>query len=39
MKISDLLNEAPKKASKKNTGKDTDSWVKKADDWVRGSFP
>ena len=38
MKINDLLNEAPKKASK-STGKDSDSWVKKADDWVRGSFP
>lgn len=34
MKINDLLNEAPKKSSNKD-----DSWVKKADDYVRGSFP
>ena len=38
MKINDLLNEGPKK-SKKSTSKDSDSWVKKADDYVRGSFP
>ena len=34
MKITELLNEAPKKTNNKN-----DSWVKKADDAVRGSFP
>ena len=34
MKINDLLNEAPKKTDNKD-----DSWVKKADDAVRGSFP
>ena len=34
MKINDLLNEAPKKTDDKD-----DSWVKKADDAVRGSFP
>tara|TARA_B100001057_G_scaffold311941_1_gene311979 strand:+ start:3770 stop:4945 length:1176 start_codon:yes stop_codon:yes gene_type:complete len=39
MKITDLLNEAPKKTTKTTVSKDDDSWVKKADDWVRGSFP
>jgi|TARA_B110000908_G_C10239001_1_gene445012 hypothetical protein len=34
MKITELLNEAPKKTNNKD-----DSWVKKADDAVRGSFP
>ena len=34
MKMSDVLNEAPKK---KPVNKD--SWVKKADDAVRKSFP
>ena len=35
MKINDLLNEAPKKIKRS----DDDSWLKKADDAVRGSFP
>ena len=40
MKINDLLNEGPKKSkSMKTVSKDDDSWVKKADDWVRTSFP
>lgn len=34
MKINELLNEAPKKAKPDNR-----SWVQKADDAVRGSFP
>ena len=40
MKINDLLNEGPKKSkSMKTVSKDDDSWVKKADDYVRTSFP
>jgi len=40
MKINDLLTEAPKKSkTTKTVSKDNDSWVKKADDWVRTSFP
>ena len=40
MKINDLLSEAPKKSkAPKVKSNPDDSWVKKADDWVRGSFP
>ena len=40
MKITDLLNEAPKKSkASKTKSNPNDSWVKKADDAVRGSFP
>ena len=40
MKINDLLNEAPKKPkASKSKSNPNDSWVKKADDAVRGSFP